>query len=180
MYSTGFWLQILNQTQSRARYHVRELLKCLAHANSQSEEDRDIDEDSNTDVVRNDNFDNSEEGEQDDIEDDTEDDDLHCPLQVCEEKGEFEKLKDLIRHFAIRMMIYSVSLRDVQLRTCHRYPMQRILFIMRPCFRSSKYVSSSQLQEEQERPKIPRKPYPGGPAATKGAQRKRRERIKKS
>lgn len=137
---------------------MRELLKCLAHANSQSEEDRtgDIDEDSNIDVVRNDNFDNSEEEEQDDVEDDTEDDDLHCPLQVCEQKEEFEKLKDLTRHFATRMMIHSVSLRGVRLRMWHRYLMPRILFAMRPCLRSGKYVSSSQLQEGQEQPKVPK------------------------
>ena len=82
--------------QSRARYLVRELLKCLAHrpgddGNGRADGDVDVD-DGDADL------DDDQEEEEGGIEND----DLCCPLQACERLKEFETLKDLQRHYAIR------------------------------------------------------------------------------
>jgi hypothetical protein len=104
------WLADPDWTQSRARYLAHELLKCLAHASLQSGKDGtdDVEDNNSVDDDSDNELDNGAEEEQDDAQDGS----LRCPLLCERAEAEFKTWKDLNRHFATRIMIYSfVSIR---------------------------------------------------------------------
>lgn len=87
-------------TQSLAQYHLRELQKCLAHASEQSGEG--IGTSGMNDL---DDIDDSNEDFHGDPEDEGGDlgyDDMRCPNPICKKLEEFETIKELRRHYAIR------------------------------------------------------------------------------
>ncbi|KAF1970871.1 hypothetical protein BU23DRAFT_200528 [Bimuria novae-zelandiae CBS 107.79] len=93
------------------QYLVRELLKCLAHANPRGEEDTggsnndsNIDDDSDKDLA----------GDLEMAHDDLDDDDWQCPLPACERLAKFVTLKELQRHYATHISCHEVCL------TCDR------------------------------------------------------------
>lgn len=88
--------------QSQAQYHIRELLKCLAHANGEDGISC-VNDDTNVEEDTDEGMDDDQEEEQDDAE---EEEDWHCPLQICMRLKEFETSKDLQRHYATRILTH--------------------------------------------------------------------------
>ncbi|KAH0441704.1 hypothetical protein CcaCcLH18_01964 [Colletotrichum camelliae] len=81
------------------QYHIRELLKCLAHVD-QSIENRktELDHDGSKEIDASDLLENNE---VDDV-DLEESRDLQCPRQSCEHWSQRHTYKELQRHFATR------------------------------------------------------------------------------
>ncbi|KAK3391218.1 hypothetical protein B0H63DRAFT_133458 [Podospora didyma] len=91
--------------QSQIQYHMRELLKCLAHASLQSSDSGgDIDIDNGRDSSSDNDL--EEEGDDENEEDEDGGDDLRCPQQGCKQKEEFVIEKELNRHFATHIPCY--------------------------------------------------------------------------
>jgi hypothetical protein len=89
-------------TQSQARYHIQELLKCLQHAGPETEEGCAPDIEDNSDAGSEDEDEQGESGKEDGEE--ALGGSLKCPL-MCEQQmggSKCDSWKSLARHFATR------------------------------------------------------------------------------
>ena len=126
-------------TKSQAQYHIRELLKCLAHSD-------DVSCASNDSTVQ---IDSSESGTdtQEEEQGDLKEKDLQCPLPSCTQLKAFDALKGLQRHFATRILSPLIMTEMPLTTSAHRCLMSRMLLLMQSRLSSSKLIFASSLYQ---------------------------------